>query len=61
MDNLNQKCMAYFREEVRQYKTMLSGNLRPEYREYIIMKLSYYEHVIELLEQERENDRIKIT
>lgn len=52
MDNLNQKCLAYFQEEVRQYKTMLNGILRPDYREYITMKLKSFEHVVELLEQE---------
>lgn len=61
MDSMNQKCLAYFQEEVRQYKTMLNGILRPEYREYINMKLMYFEHVITLLEKEYENDRIKIT
>ena len=51
MDSMNQNCMAYFQEEVRQYKIMLDGVLSKEYREYLIRKLLMFQYVIHLLKE----------
>lgn len=51
MDSMNQNCMAYFQEEVRQYKIMLDGVLSKEYREYLIRKLFMFQYVINLLKE----------
>ncbi|RHC52758.1 hypothetical protein DW839_22895 [Enterocloster bolteae] len=51
MDSMNQNCMAYFQEEVRQYKIMLDGVLSKEYREYLIRKLLMFQYVINLLKE----------
>lgn len=56
MDKLNKDCLAYFREEVRQYKTMLNGILSVNYRNFVIKKLRFYEHIIDLLEKECMSD-----
>lgn len=52
MDNINKECLEYFREEIRQYKIMLKGNLRLDYREYVNKKVKYFEYVTDLLEKE---------
>ena len=52
MVKLSGDCLAYFREEVRQYKTMLNGVLSVDYRSFVIKKLQFYEHIIDLLEKE---------
>lgn len=60
MDSMNQNCMAYFQEEVRQYKIMLDGVLSKEYREYLIRKLLMFQYAINLL-KECGNDNTKTT
>ncbi len=54
MDSMNQKCLAYFQEEVRQYKIMLDGVLSKEYREYISRKLLMFRYIIDLLKEREE-------
>lgn len=52
MDSMNQKCLAYFQEEIRQCKIILDGVLNTDYREFINKKIKYYEYVVALLEKE---------
>lgn len=46
MDNMNQKCLAYFQEEMRQYRIMLDGVLS------IVQRI--YRYIIDLLKEREE-------
>jgi len=42
----------FFHNEIKQIRLQLGGILRPEYREYIIRKLDYYELATYLIGKE---------
>lgn len=53
-NKLRSNAIEFFEEECKQYQTLLSGVLADKYRDYIMMKMSYYTVAIEALYEQIE-------
>lgn len=57
---MKENAIKFFENEIYHYNIMLNGIMRPEYREYILAKKSYYEMAIAAIKEQEQEQKANL-